>query len=96
MSTVLRKASDPEEDFRLMAQEVRDYVDAVLNSLSANVPKVSSVNWNIAVVSFLLTCAHMVKAVNLTNTHLFEVVMEVETVYTFSAIDGSRDAGADD
>lgn len=27
-----------------MAQEVRDYVEAVLNSLSANVPKVSSVD----------------------------------------------------
>lgn len=40
-STVLRKTSDPEEDLRLMAQEVRDYVEAVLNSLAANVPKVS-------------------------------------------------------
>lgn len=38
-STVLRKPIDPEEDLRLMAQEVRDYVEAVLNSLSANVPK---------------------------------------------------------
>uniref|UniRef100_A9U1V2 dynamin GTPase n=1 Tax=Physcomitrium patens TaxID=3218 RepID=A9U1V2_PHYPA len=39
MSTVLRRPSDPEEDLRLMAQEVRDYVEAVLNSLAANVPK---------------------------------------------------------
>lgn len=39
MSTVLRRPADPDEDLRLMAQEVRDYVDAVLNSLSANVPK---------------------------------------------------------
>jgi dynamin GTPase len=38
-STVLRKPLDPEEDLRMMAQEVRDYVEAVLNSLSANVPK---------------------------------------------------------
>jgi dynamin GTPase len=38
-STVLRRPIDPEEDLRLMAQEVRDYVEAVLNSLSANVPK---------------------------------------------------------
>ncbi|KAL2629819.1 hypothetical protein R1flu_014505 [Riccia fluitans] len=30
---------DPEEDLRMMAQEVRDYVEAVLNSLAANVPK---------------------------------------------------------
>lgn len=45
MSTVLRKPSDPEEDLRIMAQEVRDYVEAVLNSLSANVPKVCSVNY---------------------------------------------------
>lgn len=44
MSTVLRRPADPDEDLRLMAQEVRDYVDAVLNSLSANVPKVSSSN----------------------------------------------------
>lgn len=39
MTTVLRRPSDPEEDLRLMAQEVRDYVEAVLNSLAANVPK---------------------------------------------------------
>lgn len=38
-STVLRRPTDPEEDLRLMAQEVRDYVEAVLNSLAANVPK---------------------------------------------------------
>ncbi|KAG0555995.1 hypothetical protein M758_11G017100 [Ceratodon purpureus] len=38
-SSVLRRPIDPEEDLRLMAQEVRDYVEAVLNSLSANVPK---------------------------------------------------------
>lgn len=41
MSSVLRRPTDPEEDLRLMAQEVRDYVEAVLNSLAANVPKVS-------------------------------------------------------
>lgn len=39
LSSNLRKPIDPEEDLRLMAQEVRDYVEAVLNSLSANVPK---------------------------------------------------------
>jgi len=42
MSAILRRPADLDEDLRLMAQEVRDYVDAVLNSLSANVPKVSS------------------------------------------------------
>lgn len=42
MSTVLRRPADLDEDLRLMAQEVRDYVEAVLNSLAANVPKVSS------------------------------------------------------
>lgn len=41
MGAVLRRPADLDEDLRLMAQEVRDYVDAVLNSLSANVPKVS-------------------------------------------------------
>ncbi|KAG0632286.1 hypothetical protein M758_1G317400 [Ceratodon purpureus] len=39
MSTVLRRPADQDEDLRLMAQEVRDYVEAVLNSLAANVPK---------------------------------------------------------
>ncbi|KAG6546849.1 hypothetical protein Mapa_011702 [Marchantia paleacea] len=37
--TYQRKPMDPEEDLRMMAQEVRDYVEAVLNSLAANVPK---------------------------------------------------------
>lgn len=36
-----RKPADPEEELRWMAQEVRGYVEAVLNSLAANVPKVS-------------------------------------------------------
>lgn len=37
-----RRPADPEEELRWMAQEVRGYVEAVLNSLAANVPKVSS------------------------------------------------------
>ncbi|CAN4108201.1 unnamed protein product [Withania somnifera] len=37
--TMTRKPADPEEELRLMAQEVRGYVEAVLNSLAANVPK---------------------------------------------------------
>lgn len=36
-----RKPADPEEELRWMSQEVRGYVEAVLNSLGANVPKVS-------------------------------------------------------
>jgi len=36
-----RKPADPEEELRWMSQEVRGYVEAVLNSLAANVPKVS-------------------------------------------------------
>ena len=36
-----RKPVDPEEELRWMSQEVRGYVEAVLNSLAANVPKVS-------------------------------------------------------
>ena len=35
-----RKPADPEEELRWMSQEVRGYVEAVLNSLAANVPKV--------------------------------------------------------
>lgn len=35
-----QKPADPEEELRWMAQEVRGYCEAVLNSLAANVPKV--------------------------------------------------------
>lgn len=37
-----RRPVDPEEELRWMSQEVRGYVEAVLNSLAANVPKVIS------------------------------------------------------
>ncbi|KAJ4717577.1 Dynamin-like [Melia azedarach] len=39
LDTMARKPADPEEELRWMAQEVRGYVEAVLNSLGANVPK---------------------------------------------------------
>ncbi|KAL8485844.1 hypothetical protein ACS0TY_027947 [Phlomoides rotata] len=39
LDTMTRKPVDPEEELRWMAQEVRGYVEAVLNSLAANVPK---------------------------------------------------------
>ncbi|KAL8162613.1 hypothetical protein V2J09_014102 [Rumex salicifolius] len=39
LDTMSRRPSDPEEELRWMAQEVRGYVEAVLNSLAANVPK---------------------------------------------------------
>jgi dynamin 1/3 len=35
-----RRPADPEEELRWMSQEVRSYVEAVLSSLAANVPKV--------------------------------------------------------
>jgi hypothetical protein len=35
-----RRPADPEEELRWMSHEVRGYVEAVLNSLAANVPKV--------------------------------------------------------
>lgn len=38
--TMTRRPADPEEELRWMSQEVRGYVEAVLNSLAANVPKV--------------------------------------------------------
>eukprot|EP00252_Welwitschia_mirabilis_P005508 TRINITY_DN1598_c0_g1_i1.p1 TRINITY_DN1598_c0_g1~~TRINITY_DN1598_c0_g1_i1.p1 ORF type:complete len:769 (-),score=203.64 TRINITY_DN1598_c0_g1_i1:79-2385(-) len=41
LDTMPRRFVDPEEELRMMAQEVRGYVEAVLNSLAANVPKVS-------------------------------------------------------
>ncbi|KAJ8529728.1 hypothetical protein K7X08_036563 [Anisodus acutangulus] len=39
LDPMARKPADPEEELRWMAQEVRGYVEAVLNSLAANVPK---------------------------------------------------------
>ncbi|XP_057831628.2 dynamin-2A [Cryptomeria japonica] len=39
LDTMARRPVDPEEELRMMAQEVRGYVEAVLNSLAANVPK---------------------------------------------------------
>ncbi|XP_042493545.1 dynamin-2A-like [Macadamia integrifolia] len=39
LDTMTRKPADPEEELRWMSQEVRGYVEAVLNSLAANVPK---------------------------------------------------------
>ncbi|KAJ6794979.1 dynamin-2A-like [Iris pallida] len=39
LDTITRKPADPEEELRWMSQEVRGYVEAVLNSLAANVPK---------------------------------------------------------
>eukprot|EP00249_Psilotum_nudum_P023591 c28932_g1_i1 orf=673-3459(-) len=39
LDSIVRRPADPEEDLKMMAQEVRDYVEAVLNSLAANVPK---------------------------------------------------------
>lgn len=38
---MVRRPADPEEELRWMAQEVRGYVEAVLSSLAANVPKVN-------------------------------------------------------
>ncbi|GAA0154480.1 membrane traffic protein [Lithospermum erythrorhizon] len=39
LDTMNRRPADPEEELRWMSQEVRGYVEAVLNSLAANVPK---------------------------------------------------------
>lgn len=39
LDAMARKPADPEEELRWMSQEVRGYVEAVLNSLAANVPK---------------------------------------------------------
>ncbi|KAK8559247.1 hypothetical protein V6N12_042528 [Hibiscus sabdariffa] len=39
LDTMPRRPVDPEEELRWMSQEVRGYVEAVLNSLAANVPK---------------------------------------------------------
>ena len=37
--TMLKKPVNPEEELRWISQEVRGYVEAVLSSLAANVPK---------------------------------------------------------
>ncbi|WCJ35009.1 dynamin-like protein 6 [Euphorbia peplus] len=39
LDTMARRPADPEEELRWMSQEVRGYVEAVLSSLAANVPK---------------------------------------------------------
>ncbi|KAI0502163.1 hypothetical protein KFK09_017110 [Dendrobium nobile] len=39
LDAMVRKPADPEEELRWMSQEVRGYVEAVLNSVAANVPK---------------------------------------------------------
>ncbi|OMO77513.1 hypothetical protein COLO4_25129 [Corchorus olitorius] len=39
LDTMTRRPADPEEELRWMSNEVRSYVEAVLNSLAANVPK---------------------------------------------------------
>ncbi|KAE8699093.1 Dynamin-2B [Hibiscus syriacus] len=39
LDTMVRRPVNPEEELRWMSQEVRGYVEAVLNSLAANVPK---------------------------------------------------------
>uniref|UniRef100_A0A2P2K2N0 Dynamin-2A n=2 Tax=Rhizophora mucronata TaxID=61149 RepID=A0A2P2K2N0_RHIMU len=39
LDTLARRPADPEEELRWMSQEVRGYVEAVLHSLAANVPK---------------------------------------------------------
>lgn len=59
----MRKPADPEEELRWMSQEVRGYVEAVLNSLAANVPKVGLYIpeklcfCNYSILFFLLTAA---------------------------------------
>ncbi|KAL5222266.1 hypothetical protein ABZP36_026979 [Zizania latifolia] len=41
LDTMLKRPVDPEEELRWISEEVRGYVEAVLNSLAANVPKLS-------------------------------------------------------
>jgi hypothetical protein len=53
-----RRPVDPEEELRWMSQEVRGYVEAVLNSLAANVPKVSLSSFFFCFY-FLLIAAHL-------------------------------------
>ncbi|KAI6679067.1 hypothetical protein NL676_039863 [Syzygium grande] len=43
LDTMARRPADPEEELRWMSQEFRGYVEAVLNSLGANVPKYTHV-----------------------------------------------------
>jgi hypothetical protein len=56
-----RRPVDPEEELRWMSQEVRGYVEAVLNSLAANVPKVSLSSFFFCFY-FLLIAAHLWEA----------------------------------
>lgn len=52
---MVRRPIDPDEDLKLMAQEVRDYVEAVLNSLAANIPKVTTMRAHL-IFSFTGSC----------------------------------------
>lgn len=57
--TMARRPADPEEELRWMSQEVRGYVEAVLNSLAANVPKVYlslSFILTLSNVAFIILC----------------------------------------
>lgn len=53
-----RRPVDPEEELRWMSQEVRGYVEAVLNSLAANVPKVVPLSLMIS-LKFTSFCSNL-------------------------------------
>lgn len=54
---MIRRPADPEEELRWMSQEVRGYVEAVLNSLAANVPKVGFYSqMPLSFLNFFLFC----------------------------------------
>ena len=55
-----RRPADPEEELRWMALEVRGYVEAVLNSLAANVPKVSLIYFSKPPLFLLLYASYYI------------------------------------
>lgn len=63
---MVRRPADPEEELRWMSQEVRGYVEAVLNSLAANIPKVHNRNKAMTIfflfVMLLIKCSFVVQA----------------------------------
>uniref|UniRef100_K3YMR2 dynamin GTPase n=1 Tax=Setaria italica TaxID=4555 RepID=K3YMR2_SETIT len=53
LDTMLKKPVNPEEELRWISQEVRGYVEAVLSSLAANVPKLRPQSFQPFLGSFL-------------------------------------------
>ncbi|XVF23131.1 hypothetical protein REPUB_Repub13aG0011400 [Reevesia pubescens] len=79
LDMMARRPADPEEELRWMSQEVRGYVEAVLNSLAANVPKaVVLCQVEKAKEDMLIQLYSSVSSIN--NARIEELLMEDQNV----------------